>query len=285
MRSKRRTREKACPEGQAGQARGTGSVRKPTGRGRDYLPFPQALEQLAGRLGATADEIAAWVFLGPDCGGLCAYLNANEMDPPPRFYFGQLDPDDGFDYLAPLMKCWFDAEEVRSFAPTERFMTGRALIERWGKRPGIQAEAFIVAKVEESRLCDLHPIFGGTRATDPHDAELPPLEAGLFCLADVEAIEATDFCDGADRGEQRSGATRAPASLKQWMSERGRIAANARHDQPGGSRDKADRMRQIWASGKYTSKDRCAEEECGALGMSFSAARRALRNEPDPKRT
>jgi hypothetical protein len=61
-------------------------------------------------------------------------------------------------------------------------------------------------------------------------------------------------------------------------------AADSRHGQPGGNRDKQNRIRQIWASGKYTSRDRCAEEECGALGMSLSSARKALRNTPEPSR-
>lgn len=61
-----------------------------------------------------------------------------------------------------------------------------------------------------------------------------------------------------------------------------RRAANARHDQPGGSRSKQEAIRAMWASGKFTSRDRCAEEECAALGMSFAAARKALRNTRDP---
>ncbi len=60
-------------------------------------------------------------------------------------------------------------------------------------------------------------------------------------------------------------------------------AADALHDQPGGSRDKKKQMQEKWASGKYSSRDRCAEEECAALNMSFSAARKALRNTPKPK--
>ena len=63
-----------------------------------------------------------------------------------------------------------------------------------------------------------------------------------------------------------------------------KAAADARHDRPGGSREKQERMREIWASGKYTTKERCAEEECAALGISFSTARKALRNAPDPHR-
>lgn len=61
-----------------------------------------------------------------------------------------------------------------------------------------------------------------------------------------------------------------------------RRAANARHAKPDGSRAKQAAIRSAWASGRYTSRDRCAEEECGALNMSLSAARRALRNTPNP---
>jgi len=68
----------------------------------------------------------------------------------------------------------------------------------------------------------------------------------------------------------------------EWRSQIARKAANARHDRPGGSRDKRRKIQEIWATGKYTSRDRCAEEECAALDMSFSAARKALRNTPDP---
>jgi hypothetical protein len=64
-------------------------------------------------------------------------------------------------------------------------------------------------------------------------------------------------------------------------SARARFAANARHDKAGGSREKSKEMRTLWASGKYTSKDICAEEESRALGISFSAARKAIRT---PKR-
>jgi hypothetical protein len=65
--------------------------------------------------------------------------------------------------------------------------------------------------------------------------------------------------------------------------EVGRNAANGRHNQPGGSREKRSQICLIWASGKYSSRDICAEQECAGLGMSFSAARKALRNTPDPQ--
>lgn len=59
-------------------------------------------------------------------------------------------------------------------------------------------------------------------------------------------------------------------------------AANVRHSKPGGSRDLKEKIQAIWATGKYTSRDICAEQECSALGISFSTARKALINTPDP---
>jgi hypothetical protein len=70
-----------------------------------------------------------------------------------------------------------------------------------------------------------------------------------------------------------------------WCKDTVKAAANARHNRPGGSRDKQRQIREIWATGKYSSRDFCAEEECAALGMSFSAARKALRNSPKPVRS
>lgn len=59
-------------------------------------------------------------------------------------------------------------------------------------------------------------------------------------------------------------------------------AGNAMHDGPKGKRSAKDEIIRIWASGKYTSRALCAEQECAALGMSFDTARKALRNTPDP---
>jgi len=83
------------------------------------------------------------------------------------------------------------------------------------------------------------------------------------------------------------GDTQEPASgvgSQAWRKQKAKAAAQAKHGKPGGSHDKQEQMRAAWAGGKYDSRDRCAEEECAALGMSFSAARKALRNTPEPKR-
>jgi hypothetical protein len=71
-------------------------------------------------------------------------------------------------------------------------------------------------------------------------------------------------------------------SREEFLAQHARAAANARHSKPGGSRDKRLQIREIWSSGKYSSRDICAEQECAALGMSFSSARKALRGTPNP---
>ena len=73
-------------------------------------------------------------------------------------------------------------------------------------------------------------------------------------------------------------------SLEAFNTRKAKKAADIRHSKPGNSREKSMSIKRIWASGKYTSRDRCAEEECAALGMSYSSARKALRNTPDPER-
>jgi len=77
-----------------------------------YTAYPKALRHLRQRLGATPEELAAWVWFGPQHGGLTAYLNVNELDPPPQFYFGELPifgtpTEQDADYVSPLMGCWF----------------------------------------------------------------------------------------------------------------------------------------------------------------------------------
>lgn len=158
-----------------------------------YMAYPKAMHQLTARLGANPEELAAWIWNGPEDGGIAAYLNANELDPPPRFSY--TTGSDSQDYIAPLMACWFKADDIDQFMPADRYIVGAALIERWSKRPGLHAVAFIQAKIAESRLLDIHPIYGGTRGTFSEHADWPPLESGLFPLAHVVQIETEDFVE------------------------------------------------------------------------------------------
>jgi len=198
-----RRQELARMEAQQRQARGDyyPERKRPDGEGEAaspspgltvrYVAYPKAMHQLAERLEATPEELAAWVWDGPEKGGITAYLNANELDPPPRFHY--ITGSDSQEYVAPLMACWFRADEIDLFAPSERYITGTALIERWGKRPGMHPVPYIRAKIAESRLNDLHPIYGGTQGTFSEHSDFPPLTSGLFPLSQVESIEVEDF--------------------------------------------------------------------------------------------
>lgn len=70
---------------------------------------------------------------------------------------------------------------------------------------------------------------------------------------------------------------------KLLKSENAKRAANRRHNKPNGSREKAGNIRAIWVTGKYDTKQECAEKEHDALGMSYDTAIKALRNLPKQK--
>lgn len=175
-----------------------------------YVPYPKAMDQLAHRLGATHEEMAAWIWMGPELGGLAAYLNANEFDHPPRFSFPTAEGSrPSFDFVSPLMQCWLRADEVARFDPAERFITGRGLIERWSGRLDLLPEGFVLAKIAESRLSDLHPLSGTTRGTWTEEDKdyFPPLSSALFRLSEVKQIEREDF-PGDEQGKASASSVR-----------------------------------------------------------------------------
>lgn len=157
----------------------------------EYIPYPKALKILSDRLNAIPEEIAAWVWVGLDEGGLAAYVNANELNPPPRFYF---TCHQAGDYISPLMACWFHTGDIAAFQPRDRFITGQALMAHWSDRPGIKVEAYIKARMAESRLMDFQPLTGETQWIDYKTC--PHFESALFLRDQVEKIEAEDFGDG-----------------------------------------------------------------------------------------
>ncbi|MFZ3017146.1 MAG: hypothetical protein WA056_01665 [Gallionella sp.] len=69
---------------------------------------------------------------------------------------------------------------------------------------------------------------------------------------------------------------------KATASKKASAAVAVRHKNPDGKTQKASAAKEkivaAWKSGKYTSRDVCAEQECGGLDISFSTARKALRN-------
>lgn len=158
-----------------------------------FIAYPKAMKILREKWQATWQELAVWVFLGPESDGIAAYVNANELPDPPLFGFAYYTGCD--DYLSPLMSCWFRQEDIEHFKPADRYITGAALIDRWSMYPDLHPRAFINAKIAESRLIDLHPTFGSTRGTFDEQENFPPLEAGLFAISHIERIEAEDLDD------------------------------------------------------------------------------------------
>lgn len=199
---------------------------EPVDTEKAFIPYPKAMMLLQSRINATPEELAAWIFLGPDAGGLNAYLHANELDPPPPFSLLLVDADE---YLSCLMGCWFNRGEVMNFQPSTRFITGRALLDRWSELPNIpDLEAYVVAKIEDSRLREIHPTHGGTQASfgdENSEIEYPPLEEGLFPVDQIERVEREEFGIGVPDPEgiayPPKGANETPAErvqrLKIWL--------------------------------------------------------------------
>jgi hypothetical protein len=105
--------------------------------------------------------------------------------------------------------------------------------------------------------------------------------AGLVCR-DVLIVQLGRTCD-----EIFPAALHIAKSIGDNLEKRRRKASSTKatdalHGKVGGSRDKQSDIRALWASGKFKSRDFCAEQECAGLNMSFSAARKALRNTPEP---
>lgn len=72
---------------------------------------------------------------------------------------------------------------------------------------------------------------------------------------------------------------------KDTKSKSGTHAVNMRHKKfKAENKPREEEIREIWASGKYSTRDICAEEEYNGLGFSsFKSARKALTNTPNPE--
>lgn len=108
------------------------------------------------------------------------------------------------------------------------------------------------------------------------DLETAPIDDALTLLVLL----------GLERQHGASAAEKAAMDQrKKQLSAAGKKGAETRHGKPGGARDLAEQLREIWATGKYSTRALCAEEEYAALGIkTFSTALKALRNTPDPVR-
>lgn len=69
---------------------------------------------------------------------------------------------------------------------------------------------------------------------------------------------------------------------KKLVSIKNKDKADRHHARPGGSRENAKEMCQLWASGNYKSRDKCADIEHSRMNISRTTARKYLINSPDP---
>ena len=173
---------------------------------RDYVSFPKALEVLQRRLQATPEEVAQWVALGPEFGGLAGF---NGKGPKPAPFSFERIGDRSYDYVSRLSSCWFFKTEIEIFQPgrENRFITGRELIRRWTERlPQLNAHEFITAKISEDSLVPFHPVTGliGVDTGNPLD---PPIEAALFSVAAIDQVETDEFPTDEDDREPVPSAT------------------------------------------------------------------------------
>ncbi len=153
---------------------------------KNYLAFPAALERLRRRLNTSMQEIAAWILIGPDEGGLTAFSKPRYSSGVSRFQFRpEMEPD----YESLLFNCWFAEVEIESFNPRERFMSGKALIARWKDSVEENARDFIQSKVIAGDLTDLHSFKLGKEAAAPASEGSVGLETGLFAMSQIEAVE------------------------------------------------------------------------------------------------
>lgn len=154
-----------------------------------WLAFPKALEILKADLNATAEEMAAWIYMGTGNGGLRAWLDQPRLRELNRFYF---EPAQSGDYVTPLIRCWFIEQEILAFQPTERFITGKLLIEKWTPTLGDATLNTVQELVSGGRLMDLHPIQGGTQVST-NDPSSAALDTGLFALSEIAAVESNEL--------------------------------------------------------------------------------------------
>lgn len=143
------------------------------------IPFKITLIKLIDRWGASEEEMAAWVCMGPRAGGLKAFIETDDVR---RFDF---EPEMDLNYRVPLLSCKFDAQEVKRFNPKERFLTGGELYSSIDREFGDKTHAYVVAKMGERKLNSFHPVAGATGRDDLANAGFSQLETDLFPLTPI----------------------------------------------------------------------------------------------------
>lgn len=156
-----------------------------------FISYSIAIEILNKKFSTTPDEIAVWIFLGY----LRAYTDVLNYEHPPRFKF---ITGSNNNFKIQLNHCWFIKKSIEEFYPLKRYITGKALIAKWGIFPHIDPLEYIMVKIAEGRLEDIHPLTGFSQGSYaarnfPNLNEFPSLKKALFALSEIEEIEKIDF--------------------------------------------------------------------------------------------
>lgn len=137
--------------------------------------------------------------------------------------------------------------------------------------------------------CDPSKFCSVIRDVNSHFKSHEAVEAAI-CLAGAALAIRLYRLDEMDAAlEATFVITELASSVSSWklgsqhaISKNSKKAADARHNKKGGSRDVAQQIKALWASGKYSSRDLCAEQECAAFDLMYASARDHLKNTPDP---
>lgn len=134
----------------------------------------------------------------------------------------------------------------------------------------------LFTRLEDAGLAMIRPLVALAQTRTPRKMAIPP-------YVDEQAIVNGRVITRRRKNNQKMPPEKLIESADNTYKEDVKKAADARHNKPGGSRELKDKICKVWATGKYSSRDVCAEEEWAALGFgSFSTARKALRNTKDP---
>lgn len=172
-----------------------------------YLAFPKAIAALRDRITGTTDrEIACWIFFGQ----IKAYSHVHEFPEPPEFNLAGLAltgwpsaSKENPPFITALDEAFFRIADVEDFTPSARYIAFADLLQRWIPHRESQEStaSFIHSRIHQSRLHDFAPWLGETELSrvffpslpDDWERPRPPAEWAMFNLAEVEAIEASDF--------------------------------------------------------------------------------------------
>ncbi|MCB0072239.1 MAG: hypothetical protein KDE20_12305 [Caldilineaceae bacterium] len=146
------------------------------------IPFKKTMYILKKTHGASAEELAAWVHLGRENGGVSAYRCVKEVR---RFHF---QPEMDTDYIMHLLDCDFEEEVITAFIPDDRYITGRELLDALSVEFGSLARKYLMAMSADGTLMDLHPITGGTDNGLRDNLGFPPMEDALFSVAEIQKV-------------------------------------------------------------------------------------------------